>query len=154
MAIAFLSTIHIDADIIFISSKSQTASKVWVADNGNGTYKNPVLNADYSDPDAIRVGDDFYLVSSSFEDIPGLPILHSKDLVNWTIIGHALMRQPPYDHFYIPRHGDGVWAPPFVIITASFIFIILIRILGFMLLNQRSQKAHGVEPVLVAGAKD
>jgi hypothetical protein len=49
-------------------------SKVWVADNGDGTYKNPVLNADYSDPDAVRVGDDFYLVSSSFEDIPGLPI--------------------------------------------------------------------------------
>ncbi len=67
-------------------------SKVWVADNGDGTYKNPVFNADYSDPDAIRVGDDFYMVSSSFEDIPGLPILHSKDLVNWTIIGHALLR--------------------------------------------------------------
>ncbi len=86
-------------------------SKVWVADNGNGTYKNPILNADYSDPDAIRVGDDFYLTSSSFEDIPGLPILHSKDLVNWTIIGHALLRQPPYDHFSKPRHGEGVWAP-------------------------------------------
>ena len=86
-------------------------SQVWVADQGNGTYKNPVLNADYSDPDAIRVGDDFYLVSSSFEDIPGLPILHSKDLVNWTIIGHALLEQPPFDHFDVPHHGDGVWAP-------------------------------------------
>ena len=50
-------------------------SKVWVADNGDGTYKNPVLHADYSDPDAIRVDDDYYLVSSSFEDIPGLPNL-------------------------------------------------------------------------------
>ena len=86
-------------------------SKVWVPDNGNGTYKNPILNADYSDPDAIRVGDDFYLVSSSFEDVPGLPILHSKDLVNWSIIGHALLKQPPYEHFSVPRHGDGVWAP-------------------------------------------
>ena len=47
---------------------------------GDGTYKNPVINADYSDPDVIRVGDDYYMVSSSFEDIPGLPILHSKDL--------------------------------------------------------------------------
>ncbi|HEX8022322.1 family 43 glycosylhydrolase, partial [Mucilaginibacter sp.] len=91
--------------------KSNYISKVWIADQGNGTYKNPVLNADYSDPDAIRVGDDFYLVSSSFEDMPGLPILHSKDLVNWSIIGHALVRQPPFDHFDIPRHGDGVWAP-------------------------------------------
>ncbi|PTQ96997.1 beta-xylosidase [Mucilaginibacter yixingensis] len=92
-------------------AQSNYVSKVWVADQGNGTYKNPVLNADYSDPDAIRVGDDFYLVSSSFEDIPGLPILHSKDLVNWEIIGHALLRQPPFDHFNVPRHGDGVWAP-------------------------------------------
>jgi beta-xylosidase len=65
-------------------------SKVWVSDNKNGTYKNPVLYADYSDPDACRVGDDYYLVASSFDGIPGLPILHSKDLINWTIIGHAL----------------------------------------------------------------
>ncbi|HEY8688696.1 MAG TPA: family 43 glycosylhydrolase, partial [Chitinophagaceae bacterium] len=84
-------------NFISVSTSAQQkkyVSKVWVADNGDGTYKNPVLNADYSDPDAIRVGDDFYLVSSSFEDIPGLPILHSKDLVNWQIIGHALLKQP------------------------------------------------------------
>ena len=56
-------------------------SKVWVADQGDGTYKNPILHADYSDPDVIRVGNDFYLISSSFEDVPGLPVLHSKDLV-------------------------------------------------------------------------
>ena len=54
-------------------------SKVWVADNGDGTYKNPIIHADYSDPDVIRVGDDFYLVASSFNAVPGLPILHSKD---------------------------------------------------------------------------
>lgn len=51
-------------------------SQVWVADNGDGTYKNPVINADYSDPDAIRVGDDFYMIASSFDQVPGLPILH------------------------------------------------------------------------------
>ena len=71
-------------------------SKVWVADNGDGTYKNPVIYADYSDPDAIRVGDDYYLVASSFDAVPGLPILHSRDLVNWRIAGHALLRQPPF----------------------------------------------------------
>lgn len=86
-------------------------SKVWVADNGNGRYKNPVINADYSDPDAIRVGDDFYMTASSFDAVPGLPILHSKDLVNWTIIGHALLRQPPLEHFSKTQHGNGVWAP-------------------------------------------
>ena len=70
-----------------------------------------MLFADYSDPDAIRVGDDFYLVASSFHATPGLPILHSKDLVNWTIVNHALPRQVPIDHFSMPGHGEGVWAP-------------------------------------------
>jgi beta-xylosidase len=86
-------------------------SKVWVADNGDGTYKNPVLRADYSDPDVIRVKDDFYLVASSFDAVPGLPILQSKDLVNWTIIAHALNRVPPYDVFSHTQHGNGLWAP-------------------------------------------
>jgi beta-xylosidase len=83
----------------------------WVSDQGDGTYKNPVLFADYSDPDAIRVGDDFYLVSSSFLAAPGLPVLRSKDLVNWTIINHVFARQQPADFFSKPRHGQGVWAP-------------------------------------------
>ncbi len=90
---------------------ARDVSKVWVSDNGDGTYKNPVLYADYSDPDAVRVGDDYYLIASSFDAIPGLPILHSRDLVNWRITGHALLRQPPYDHFAAPQHGNGVWAP-------------------------------------------
>jgi len=97
--------------IVSFSTTAQTASKVWVSDNGDGTYKNPIINADYSDPDAIRVGDDYYLISSSFNQIPGLPILHSKDLVNWTIIGHALLQQPPIDAFSKVQHGNGVWAP-------------------------------------------
>jgi len=86
-------------------------SQVWVADQGDGTYQNPILHADYSDPDVIRVGSDFYLVSSSFNSAPGLPILHSKDLVNWSIISHALPKLVPMDHFSIPKHGQGVWAP-------------------------------------------
>jgi beta-xylosidase len=86
-------------------------TRPWVPDNGDGTYKNPVVNADYSDPDAVRVGDDYYMVSSSFNHAPGLPILHSKDLVNWVLIGHALKRQPPFEHFSKVQHGNGVWAP-------------------------------------------
>jgi beta-xylosidase len=82
----------------------------WRPDLGNGTYKNPVINADYSDPDVIRVGDDFYLTSSSFSDVPGLPILHSKDLVNWTIVGHVFDHYP-LPGFDKPQHGNGVWAP-------------------------------------------
>ena len=85
---------------------------MWCADKGDGTYVNPVLNADYSDPDVVSVGDDYYLTSSSFNCVPGLPILHSRDLVNWEIIGHALDRVWP-DSLYSgsPAHGKGVWAP-------------------------------------------
>jgi beta-xylosidase len=86
-------------------------SNVWVGDNSDGTYKNPIIHADYSDPDVVRVGDDFYMTSSSFNCVPGLPILHSKDLVNWKLIGHALKRQIPEDVFNTPQHGNGVWAP-------------------------------------------
>jgi hypothetical protein len=83
----------------------------WTADNGDGTYRNPVLHADWSDPDAIRVGDDYYLIASSFNRVPGLPVLHSTDLVNWRIVGHALDRLVPAAFFSTPRHGCGVWAP-------------------------------------------
>ncbi|WP_101257770.1 glycoside hydrolase 43 family protein [Streptomyces barkulensis] len=76
-----------------------------------GTYRNPVLDADWSDPDAIRVGDDYYLTASSFGRAPGLPILHSRDLVNWRIVGHALKRLEPEQAFTVPRHDCGVWAP-------------------------------------------
>jgi len=84
-------------------------SSPWVPDNGDGTYTNPILFADYSDPDVIRVGDDFYLTASSFNCVPALPILHSKDLVNWTIIGHAIERLP--ERFDTVQHGNGIWAP-------------------------------------------
>ena len=86
-------------------------SKVWVADNGDGTYKNPVLYADYSDPDVLRIGDDYYLTASSFDAVPGLPVLHSKDLVNWELIGHVYAQQPPADIYSKPQHGNGAWAP-------------------------------------------
>jgi len=81
----------------------------WVSDLGNGSFKNPVLYADYSDPDVIRVGKDFYMTASSFTYVPGLPILHSKDLVNWELINYAVRElQPRYNE---PVHGCGVWAP-------------------------------------------
>jgi beta-xylosidase len=80
-------------------------------DLGDGTYRNPVLNADWSDPDVIRVGDDHYLTASSFGRVPGLPLLHSRDLVNWTLVGHALDRLEPVAEFSRPRHDRGVWAP-------------------------------------------
>jgi beta-xylosidase len=92
------------------AQQSSQARHVWIPDNGDGTYKNPVIYADYSDPDVIRVGDDFYMTSSSFGSFPGLPILHSNDLVNWKIIGHAALRYP-YEEFNEPQHGMAIWAP-------------------------------------------
>ncbi|WNS43984.1 family 43 glycosylhydrolase [Paenibacillus sp. MMS20-IR301] len=88
----------------------ETTSAPWVPDLGNGRYRNPVLYADYSDPDVIRVGDDYYMTASSFNHMPGLPVLHSRDLVNWTLVNHALERLdlPGYDQV---QHGKGVWAP-------------------------------------------
>lgn len=91
-------------------------SDVWVSDRGDGTYKNPVLHADYSDPDVIRVGDDYYMTASSFGCVPGLPILHSKDLVNWKLVNYALRNLynegvEPVTFFDKPQHGKGVWAP-------------------------------------------
>jgi beta-xylosidase len=97
---------------LFFSSFSYAEkSKVWVADNGDETFKNPVLYADYSDPDIIRVGKDYWMTASSFNCIPGLPILHSNDLVNWKIVNYALPRLFPEKHFSKVQHGDGVWAP-------------------------------------------
>ena len=84
---------------------------VWIPDNGDGTYTNPILYADYSDPDIVKVGSDFYMVASSFNCAPGVPVLHSKDLVNWTIIGHVFENQPPDTIYDNPGHGVGVWAP-------------------------------------------
>ncbi|KJD31095.1 glycoside hydrolase [Tamlana nanhaiensis] len=86
-------------------------SDVWVGDNGNGTYSNPIIYSDYSDPDVARVGDDYFMTASSFNAAPGLPILHSKDMINWKLINHALPEQIPVETFNIPQHGNGVWAP-------------------------------------------
>ena len=85
-------------------------SQAWSPDLGNGRYRNPIVFADYSDPDITRVGDDFYMVASSFNAMPGLPVLKSKDLVNWEIIGHVYDRLP-LEKFDKPAHGEGSWAP-------------------------------------------
>ena len=101
-----------------IAIHAQYRSEVWSPDNGDGTYTNPIINADYSDPDVCvgASGEDYYMTASSFQCVPGLPILHSRDLVNWEIVGYALKELYTGDaemveHFSTPRHGDGVWAP-------------------------------------------
>lgn len=91
-------------------STAPTAVRAW-GDQGDGTYKNPILMADYSDPDLCRVGDDFYMVCSEFHFM-GMPVLHSTDLVNWRIVGRIYDRittSPEYDSF--GRYAGGSWAP-------------------------------------------
>src|SRR5687768_3019027 len=92
------------------SASGATNDYPWTADQRDGTYCNPVLYSDYSDPDVLRDGADFYLVSSSFSFTPALPILHSKDLVNWTIVNHAVKNLPDPRYASV-QLGQGVWAP-------------------------------------------
>jgi beta-xylosidase len=92
------------------AAESATTILTW-GDQGDGTYRNPVLNADYSDPDVICVGDDFYLVASDFHFV-GIQVLHSHDLVNWRIIGQVFPRltmHPRYDE--MTGYAQGTWAP-------------------------------------------
>ena len=102
-----------------MTASAQYKSEVWSPDNGDGTYTNPVINADYSDPDVCvgASGEDYYMTASSFQCTPGLPILHSKDLVNWEIINYAIKGglyegdSQLLEHFNTVQHGNGVWAP-------------------------------------------
>lgn len=128
-------------------------SKVWTADRGDGTYKNPILNADYSDPDAIRVGDDYYITSSSFNCIPGLPILHSKDLVNWELIGHALRNQEPSTLYDQPQHGKGVWAPNINYRNGEFRIYYPDPDYGIFMVKTKNPAGNWQKPVLVLQGK-
>jgi beta-xylosidase len=128
----------------------------WVADQGDGTYRNPVLCADYSDPDVIRVGDDFWATASSFTDTPGLPILHSRDLVNWTIVNHAIENVPvvpgglPYDKF---QPGCGVWAPSIRYHDNRFWIFFPTPDEGVYLTTATDPRAKWSEPVLMLPGK-
>ena len=108
MKVALLLTLFVS--ILNDSAPAAEAPLPW-GDQGNGTYRNPILPADYSDPDVIRVGDDFYLVASEFHFM-GIQVLHSKDLVNWTIISRVFDRldlDPKYDE--MRAYSQGTWAP-------------------------------------------
>lgn len=124
-------------------------SEVWRADQADGTYRNPVLHADYSDPDAIRVGEDYYLVASSFANTPGLPILHSTDLVNWALLGHALPRNIPDSHFRKVQHGGGVWAPSIRYHNGTFYIYYPDPDFGIYMIQSKNIKGPWSSPVLV-----
>ena len=123
------------------------------ADNGDGTYHNPIIHADYSDPDAIRVGSDFYMIASSFNHVPGLPILHSVDLVNWSLIGYALQRQVPVERFSSVQHGNGVWAPSIRYHKSEFYIYYPDPDAGIYLIKSKSIYGPWSAPILVQEGK-
>ncbi len=129
------------------------ASKTWVADLGNGNYQNPILYADYSDPDVCRVGDDYYMTASSFNCIPALPILHSKDMVNWRLIGHGIEKLKPHDVFSIPQHGNGVWAPSIRHHNGEFYIYYGDPDYGIYMLKTNDPAGKWSDPVLVKEGK-
>lgn len=125
---------------------------VWSADLGNGRYRNPVLHADYSDPDVIRTGDDYWMTASSFCCVPGLPVLHSTDLVNWELAGYALPRM--YDTaFDTPSHGNGVWAPAIRFHDGWYYIYWGDPDRGIYMVRTQNPRGEWSEPVLVKAAR-
>ncbi|MCX8020356.1 MAG: glycoside hydrolase 43 family protein [Chitinophagaceae bacterium] len=116
-------------------------------------YTNPVIHADYSDPDAIRVGDDYYMVASSFNHVPGLPLLHSRNLVNWKLVGYALTRLVPYEHYQKVQHGGGVWAPSIRYHKGEFYIYYPDPDFGIYLIKSKSIKGPWTMPILVESGK-
>jgi beta-xylosidase len=135
------------------AQNSAAISKSRVSDNGDGTYTNPVLYADYSDPDCIRVGEDYYLTASSFNCVPGLPVLHSRDLVNWELVGHALEKLPPPDYNDKVRHGGGVWAPSIRFHDNQFWIFYPDPDYGIYMVKTQNIRGSWSEPVLVRPGK-
>jgi beta-xylosidase len=130
-----------------------TSSPSWNPDQGDGTYRNPVLAGDYSDPDVVRVGADYYLTASSFTNVPGLPVLHSRDLVNWTIVAHALERVEPEAHYRVPRRGGGVWAPAIRYHAGKFLIYYPDPDRGIFLVSASDPRGPWSAPVLVDSTK-
>jgi beta-xylosidase len=126
------------------------------ADQGNGTFRNPVLFADYSDPDVIRVGTDYYLVSSSFHFMPGIPVLKSRDLVNWTIIGHVYQKldlDPKYSLIGGNRYAGGSWAPALRYHDGRFYVFFPTPDEGVLMSSARSAAGPWTTPALVIAKK-
>ncbi len=138
---------------LFHPAMAQYRSEVWVSDEGNGMYRNPVLHADYSDPDVCAVGEDYFLTASSFNCTPGLPILHSKDLVNWKIVNYALKKVEPVEYYNEPRHGKGVWAPSIRFHEGVYYIYWGDPDFGIFMVKTRDPYGEWDKPVLVKAGK-
>lgn len=138
---------------LFHPAMAQYRSEVWVSDEGNGMYRNPVLHADYSDPDVCAVGEDYFLTASSFNCTPGLPILHSKDLVNWKIVNYALKKVEPVEYYNEARHGKGVWASSIRFHEGVFYIYWGDPDFGIFMVKTRDPYGEWDKPVLVKAGK-
>lgn len=138
---------------LFHPAMAQYRSEVWVSDEGNSMYRNPVLHADYSDPDVCAVGEDYFLTASSFNCTPGLPILHSKDLVNWKIVNYALKKVEPVEYYNEARHGKGVWAPSIRFHEGVFYIYWGDPDFGIFMVKTRDPYGEWDKPVLVKAGK-
>jgi beta-xylosidase len=101
--------------IIVLMIHGSVSAQTWRADNGDGTFTNPLFYDEFSDPDLIRVGEDYYLTGTTMHSMPGLPVLHSRDLVNWKLLGYALDRLDIGPEFRLEdgkeAYAQGIWAP-------------------------------------------
>lgn len=138
---------------LFHPAMAQYRSEVWVSDEGNGMYRNPVLHADYSDPDVCAVGEDYFLTASSFNCTPGLPILHSKDLVNWKIVNYALKKVEPVEYYNEAHHGKGVWAPSIRFHEGVFYIYWGDPDFGIFMVKTRDPYGEWDKPLLVKAGK-
>jgi len=118
--LGFVSLVTLTAGVIIATppvsfGTSADASKHWTADNGNGTYSNPLFYEEFEDPDVIRVGDDYYLVGTTMHMNPAVQLMHSKDLVNWELAGYCMDRLDLSPAFHLEDgrgiYGRGIWAP-------------------------------------------
>lgn len=130
-----------------------TDSRLWCSDLGNGTFQNPILYADYSDPDVCRVGDTFYMTASSFNYIPGLPILVSKDLVNWELKNYAIKEAIPYEQYNSPAHAKGIWAPSIRYHNGEFFIFVGMPDEGIFVLKTKDPLGEWSEPHLILSGK-
>lgn len=139
--------------VIAQEKEDLSSNWVWNPDNGNGTYTNPIINSDYSDPDVISVGNKFYMTASSFNCIPGLPILESYDLVNWKLISYALHKQIPLDFFDNVQHGKGVWAPCIRYHNNQFYIFYPDPDFGIYMIHSSKPDSEWSEPILIKSGK-
>ena len=119
----------------------------------NNNYTNPIIHEDYSDPDVVRVGNHFYMTASSFTATPGLPLLHSTDLVHWNLIGYALNNNVPVDYYKKVQHGAGVWAPSIRYHNGEFYIYYPDPDFGIYVIKSKTITGKWSDPILVLPGK-